>query len=147
MDEPTIGLDAEQVSRARVYQVPEPAAWHHRALTTHDMQDIEALAQRILLIGKGRILLDGTMQDLKAHAGTGKTLIFTYAGDNAPVPGLGMTIREHTPGRLTVAVDTARISVAQAIAQISAQAEITDMEMASVSAEEMVAGLYREYQI
>jgi ABC-2 type transport system ATP-binding protein len=148
LDEPTIGLDA--VSKLAVRAFIKCLNQQHGTtvlLTTHDMQDIEALAQRILLIGKGRILLDGTMQDLKAHAGTDKTLIFTYAGDNAPVPGPGMTIREHTPGRLTVAVDTARISVAQAIAQISAQAEITDMEMASVSAEEMVAGLYREYQI
>ena len=148
LDEPTIGLDA--VSKLAVRAFIKCLNQQHGTtvlLTTHDMQDIEALAQRILLIGKGRILLDGTMQDLKAHAGTDKTLIFTYAGDNAPVPGPGMTIREHTPGRLTVAVDTARISVAQAIAQISAQAEITDMEMAAVSAEEMVAGLYREYQI
>lgn len=34
-------------------------------LTTHDMQDVEALAQRVLLIGKGRILLDGTLDDIR----------------------------------------------------------------------------------
>ena len=34
-------------------------------LTTHDMQDIEALTKRILLIGKGEILLDGTLEDIK----------------------------------------------------------------------------------
>jgi len=34
-------------------------------LTTHDMQDIEALASRIILIGKGRILMDGTLNDIK----------------------------------------------------------------------------------
>ena len=33
-------------------------------LTTHDMQDIEALASRIILIGKGRVLLDGTLEDI-----------------------------------------------------------------------------------
>ena len=35
-------------------------------LTTHDMQDIEALATRILLIGKGKLLLDGTFDDVRA---------------------------------------------------------------------------------
>ena len=34
-------------------------------LTTHDMQDIEALASRIILIGKGRILMDGSLSDIK----------------------------------------------------------------------------------
>lgn len=34
-------------------------------LTTHDMQDIEALASRVLLIGRGKILLDGTLEDIR----------------------------------------------------------------------------------
>ena len=34
-------------------------------LTTHDMQDIEALASRIILIGKGKILMDGTLDDIR----------------------------------------------------------------------------------
>ncbi|WP_455716863.1 hypothetical protein [Anaerosporobacter sp.] len=34
-------------------------------LTTHDMQDIEALTKRIILVGKGRILLDGSLTDIK----------------------------------------------------------------------------------
>ena len=34
-------------------------------LTTHDMQDIEAITQRIILIGKGKILLDGGLEDIK----------------------------------------------------------------------------------
>ena len=39
-------------------------------LTTHDMQDIEALASRILLIGKGQILMDGTLADIRKGAAT-----------------------------------------------------------------------------
>jgi len=46
-------------------------------LTTHDMQDIEALTERILLIGKGRILLDGSLDELReryARQAEGTTL-------------------------------------------------------------------------
>ena len=43
-------------------------------LTTHDTQDLEALTQRILLIGKGRILLDGTIEELKARYGQEQSL-------------------------------------------------------------------------
>ena len=69
LDEPTIGLDA--VSKLAVRDViKKQNAIHHTTviLTTHDMQDIEALSERILLIGKGKILLDGTLGDIEKAA-------------------------------------------------------------------------------
>ena len=66
LDEPTIGLDA--VSKLAVRQFILKQNKIHGTtviLTTHDMQDIEALAERIILIGKGRILMDGTLEDIK----------------------------------------------------------------------------------
>ncbi|MGI6692109.1 MAG: ABC transporter ATP-binding protein [Christensenellales bacterium] len=147
LDEPTIGLDA--VSKLAVRGFIKRLNREQGTtvlLTTHDMQDIEALAQRILLIGKGRILLDGSLDDLKAQAGAGKTLAFTYTGA-APRLCPGMTVREAAPGRLLAAIDTDCLSLSQAIAHISSQVEVTDIEVASISAEEMVASLYRAYQV
>lgn len=66
LDEPTIGLDA--VSKLAVRDFIRKRNETHGTtviLTTHDMQDIEALTKRILLIGKGEILLDGTLEDIK----------------------------------------------------------------------------------
>lgn len=66
LDEPTIGLDA--VSKLAVREFILKLNHTHRTtvlLTTHDMQDIEALASRIILIGKGKILMDGTLADIK----------------------------------------------------------------------------------
>ena len=66
LDEPTIGLDA--VSKLAVRDFIKKLNQTHNTtviLTTHDMQDIEALTNRILLIGKGRILLDGDLSDIK----------------------------------------------------------------------------------
>ena len=66
LDEPTIGLDA--VSKLAVRDFVKKLNREHGTtviLTTHDMQDIEALASRIILIGKGRILMDGTLEDIK----------------------------------------------------------------------------------
>lgn len=66
LDEPTIGLDA--VSKLAVRDFIKKQNELHKTtvlLTTHDMQDIEALSQRIILIGKGQILLDGTLQDIQ----------------------------------------------------------------------------------
>ena len=47
-------------------------------LTTHDTQDIEALTNRILLIGKGRLLLDGDLQMLKKHYSSAKHISIDY---------------------------------------------------------------------
>ena len=66
LDEPTIGLDA--VSKLAVRDFIRKQNETHGTtviLTTHDMQDIEALAKRIILIGKGRILMDGTLADIQ----------------------------------------------------------------------------------
>ncbi len=66
LDEPTIGLDA--VSKLAVRDFIRKQNEAHGTtviLTTHDMQDIEALTKRIILIGKGQILMDGTLEDIK----------------------------------------------------------------------------------
>ena len=66
LDEPTIGLDA--VSKIAVRKFIKEMNQTRKTtvlLTTHDMQDIEALTERVLLIGKGRILLDGSFSELK----------------------------------------------------------------------------------
>lgn len=66
LDEPTIGLDA--VSKIAIREFIKDINREKSTtviLTTHDMQDVEALSDRILLIGNGRILMDGTFEDVK----------------------------------------------------------------------------------
>ncbi len=80
LDEPTIGLDA--VSKLAVRDFIRRQNENHKTtviLTTHDMQDIEALSKRIILIGKGQILLDGTPADIKkGDAGIDETVAELY---------------------------------------------------------------------
>ena len=70
LDEPTIGLDA--VSKLKVREFIRAENRDRKTtviLTTHDMQDIDALCHRVLLIGKGRLLLDGSIEQIRAMAG------------------------------------------------------------------------------
>ena len=67
LDEPTIGLDAVSKLKLRAFiQELNKKRGTTVLLTTHDMQDIEALAHRVLLIGRGRLLLDGSFEDVRA---------------------------------------------------------------------------------
>ena len=75
LDEPTIGLDA--VSKLAVRDFEKRQNREHGTtviLTTHDMQDISALAQRVILIGKGQILLDGTLDDIRREGGNAQDI-------------------------------------------------------------------------
>lgn len=71
LDEPTIGLDA--VSKIAVRDFIKKMNEEHKTtviLTTHDMQDIEAITNRVILIGRGQKLMDGTLHDLRLEAAT-----------------------------------------------------------------------------
>lgn len=70
LDEPTIGLDAVSKLKVREFIRAENRDRNITViLTTHDMQDIDALCSRVLLIGKGQLLLDGSIGEIRAMAG------------------------------------------------------------------------------
>ncbi len=70
LDEPTIGLGAVSKLRVRDFIRQENAQKGTTViLTTHDMQDIDALCERVLLIGKGMLLLDGSIEEIRTMAG------------------------------------------------------------------------------
>ncbi len=142
LDEPTIGLDA--VSKIAVRQFIKKLNAERGTtviLTTHDMQDIEALTERILLIGKGRILLDGSLAELKKRSSEHKTLVVEYTG-NAPEISYGMTLSESKEeGRLVITLDPSVLSVSDAVAHLAKGTELTDVSVSGVTAEERVAAL------
>lgn len=147
LDEPTIGLDAvSKLAVRRFIRTINQERGTTVLLTTHDMQDIEALASRILLIGRGRILLDGTLEELKQRYARRRTLTVRYGGGALrPLPG--MAVLHDTDGRAELAVDTAVLPVSAAIAAVSADVEVIDLAVAAPSAEEMVVSLYADFAV
>ncbi|MFR7991214.1 MAG: hypothetical protein ACLU5F_11525 [Anaerovoracaceae bacterium] len=115
-------------------------------LTTHDMQDIEALTNRIVLIGKGQILLDGSLSQIKEKYTDKNQLTVSYSG---PAPSLceGITLSSVQSGQMTLLVDAKILSVSQAIAYLSEHAEITDLSVSGSTTEEIVVQLYKEFRI
>lgn len=147
LDEPTIGLDAASKLAVRSFiRKLNSEKGTTVILTTHDTQDIEALANRILLIGKGRILLDDTLEGLKKRYSKVKTLTVQY-GEGDIEPREGMTVREKKEGFALLDVNTGLLSVSQAIENISRTADIRDLSVTQTTADEIVLSLYREFGI
>ena len=147
LDEPTIGLDA--VSKLAVRDFIRAINRENDTtviLTTHDMQDIEALTERILLIGKGRILLDGSLSELKARNSSRKTLTVAYEGGALPSCE-EMTVKEDKAGRAVLSVDTRALSVSEAISRISAAVGVKDISVTGENIDELVVSLYQEFAI
>ena len=147
LDEPTIGLDAvsKLAVRAFIRKINRERGTTV-ILTTHDMQDIEALTERILLIGSGKILLDGSLTELKNRVTRVRTMKIRYGGGELPVIH-GVTITENREGHARLAVDTGTVGISEVIAALSARLNLTDLSVEGVSAEELVVGLYREFAI
>ena len=147
LDEPTIGLDA--VSKIAVRDFIKKLNREKNTtviLTTHDMQDIEALTDRILLIGKGRILLDGTLDQLKQRNTAYKTITVDYTGARLPVPE-GVTILKDLDGHAQLTLNTDQLSVSDVIAQIAAQVAVNDISVTGETIDQTVVSLYKEFSI
>lgn len=147
LDEPTIGLDAASKIAVREFVREQNREKGTTViLTTHDMQDIEALCSRILLIGKGQILLDGQLEQLKSRFATQKTLTVSYQGELCPLfPGL--TLKERQPGRAVLLLDAGLLPVSEAIGRLSASMELTDLSVQEPTTEELVLKLYESFHI
>ena len=148
LDEPTIGLDA--VSKIAVREFIKKMNREKKTtviLTTHDMQDIEAIAERILLIGRGQILYDGSLSELKTRNSKKKTITLEYDGSGRFSPCDGIALVSRVDGHAVFEVDTSVVSVQEAIKVISQYADIKDLSVTGASIDEIVVSLYEELKI
>lgn len=147
LDEPTIGLDA--VSKIAVRNFIKNINIQNKTtviLTTHDTQDIEALTKRIILIGKGKVLLDGNLNDLKQKFNQSRTITLDYEGDINELCN-GLSFVEKYSERAVISIDTNVISISSAVTFLSNQVELKDFSVDSVTVDDVVVGLYKEYEI
>ena len=70
LDEPTVGLDPSQIREARRL-ISELAGDHTVLLSTHILQEVEMVCQRVIIVARGRIVAQGTPEELKNKAGSG----------------------------------------------------------------------------
>ena len=147
LDEPTIGLDA--VSKLAVRDFVRRLNRERGVtviLTTHDMDDIEALCTRVIVINEGRILSDGTLEDLRAHVTTERRLIVDLVDEREDVADPDAVVIRREGHRVFLRFDPDRISPAALIGRITANHAIRDLFVENPPIEEIIARLYGEIQ-
>lgn len=148
LDEPTIGLDA--VSKLAVREFIKKINKERGVtviLTTHDMDDIETLCNRVIVIGKGEIVLDGPLKSLRDAVSKKRRLILEIEeGDNG-FDIKGATLVNKDRNRLTIDFDPDIITPADLVSTLSTTYKIKDILIENPPIEEIIAKLYGRLNI
>ena len=147
LDEPTIGLDA--VSKVQLRQFVKKLNKEKKTtiiLTTHDMTDIEELATRVVVIGKGKLLYDGSLEKIKNKFQSTKKLEIIY-NDLKNTPKIESEIIEKSDKRVLIEVDTKKESVSSIIEKYSKVAQIEDVNIHENNIDNIILEMYREYEL
>ncbi len=152
LDEPSIGLDA--VSKLAIRDFVRELNRDEQVtvlLTTHDMDDIEALCDRVMVIGNGRILVDGSMDNLRRRVRNERVLVMDYDSADEAVAldaeGEGVRLVERDASRVRIAFDPDRVPVATLIGALLAQGTPRDLFVEHPPIEQTVAELYAEHDV
>jgi ABC-2 type transport system ATP-binding protein len=124
LDEPTIGLDVVSKSRLREFlRALNSERGTTLLLTTHDLQDIEALCDRVIVIDHGTSVYDGSLAGLHAQGGSTRTLVVDLVDEAPPVevPGDGPRQWLSFPAGASAAPIVAAVAEAYDVADLSIQ--------------------------
>ncbi|MHC5738645.1 ABC transporter ATP-binding protein [Nostoc sp.] len=144
LDEPTIGLDA--VSKLAVRDFIKCLNREQEKtviLTTHDMDDIEALCSRVILIDEGKILSDGSLSDLRAKVSTERLLIVDLVEETAELHDPDAEVVHRDNQQVHLRFDPKKVPVTVLISRITAQYAVRDLFVENPPIEEIIARLYK----
>lgn len=147
LDEPTIGLDA--VSKEIVRKFIKKINKEKKVtviLTTHDMNDIEALAKRIILIGKGKVLYDGTLKKLKSKYDNYK-YITIYTKDKLNIKNKAVVSKEKVVEGYKLVIDSNLINISDFLSIVSKKILIDDVDIDNENVDSIIVKLYKEFGI
>ncbi|OWA34497.1 ABC transporter ATP-binding protein [Saccharibacillus sp. O16] len=147
LDEPTIGLDVNAKRNIRSFlKTLNEEFGKTILLTTHDMDDIEQLCRRVMVIGGGRLTYDGTIEGLRREIGLPTEIKVTYRDGyrlpDAMTESSHMQIVSRSEDTLTVEVNRQEVRTMDALRQLGHWGEIDDVEMREPDFEEIIRRVY-----
>ena len=127
LDEPTIGLDVSM--KATIRELIKGLNKEKKTtviLTTHDMGDVDALCERIVIIDKGKKIYDNDIEHLKSFFGSYRTLKVRLDND---------VWEEHL-------IDESKEDMMEVLRSIQKEKNIRDMKLEEISTEEVIKKIY-----
>jgi viologen exporter family transport system ATP-binding protein len=145
LDEPTIGLDVVSKSRLRAFLREVNAARDVTLLlTTHDLQDIEQLCSRVMVIDHGSLVYDGSLAGLHTQGGSTRTLVVDLVDplpDEGRIRVEGATVHKVEGPRQWLSFPT-DASAAPLVAAVAASYDVADLSILEPAIEDVIAELY-----
>lgn len=145
LDEPTLGLDV--VAKRQMIDFLKKINREEGVtimVTSHDMDDLEEMARRILMISNGKLAYDGDFGGLRAVTGNLTHFIVTTDGTRPELEGCRLLGEKH--GVFEFEVDLSRLPVKRLLERLSKSDGIQDVEIKKAPIEQVIAQLYKEWK-
>jgi ABC-2 type transport system ATP-binding protein len=142
LDEPTIGLDVISKGRLREFlRTLNAERGTTLMLTTHDLQDIEALCDRVVVIDHGTAVFDGPLAELHLRGESRRTLVVDLVDEAPPIDVAGAETRRVEGPRQWLSFP-AGASAAPIVSAVAAAYDVADLSIQEPDIEEVIRELY-----
>jgi len=144
LDEPTIGLDVLVKDAIRKFLAEiNREEGTTIILTTHDMNDIEQLCKRLIILDKGRIIFDGETESLKRQFVHEKVIEIEFHDEEFSVEEIpGVTVIYEEGCRKWLKFDSDNTSIGEVISLLATNYKIKDLSVKEPSVESIIKNIY-----
>lgn len=143
-DEPTIGVDiiGKETIRSFIKELNEQDKVT-MIFTTHDMQDIEQTCNRIIIIDKGSLMYDGSLQEIRSKYGTSRRLIAEFNEETAVAPIKNVIIEDLKDRKVSFTFDNNIVDVNKLMHEVLEKYSVHDVTVAEPEIESIIQKMYK----
>ena len=143
-DEPTIGVDiiGKETIRSFIKELNEQDKVT-MIFTTHDMQDIEQTCNRIIIIDKGSLMYDGSLQEIRSKYGTTRRLIAEFNEETSVAPIKNVIIEDLKDRKASFTFDNNIVDVNKLMHEVLEKYSVHDVTVAEPEIESIIQKMYK----